>query len=98
MNYEEALDRVLAEIRETLIAKHHDYGVDNLLEDSEYGIAIRAKDKINRVKTILTREYKVKNETREDSWKDLVGYGIQAILLGRGVLTSEDEISEKPHA
>lgn len=78
--YEENLDKVFEEIKEMLLRKHHDYGTENLKRHGQYGILVRIDDKTARLKNLLTKEAEVK-ESIEDTFFDIVGYAIQAIML-----------------
>jgi hypothetical protein len=92
MSYTDALSQVMVEIREKLLAKHHDYGPGNLLKDGELGIVIRSSDKVERLRHILRNEAQVSDEKIEDTWSDLAGYAIQALLLRRGALDERKDL------
>jgi hypothetical protein len=82
MEYEELLDRTLSHIRKMLLQKHHDYGTQNLLTFGEAGCVVRASDKLARLHHLVNGgEQKVENETHIDTWMDLAGYAVQAIIL-----------------
>lgn len=80
--YEEALDEVMASIREELLRKHHDYGSSNLMRRGELGIVVRCEDKLARVENLLGHEPQVGDESRQKTWLDISGYAIQAMLMG----------------
>ncbi len=63
--------------------KQHDYGSANISEFGEYGVLVRSNDKIARLKNLLRRD-NAKNESVEDSWRDLSIYGIIARLCRSG--------------
>lgn len=82
MDYEEKLDAQLAEIKKMLLAKHYSYGSDNLKTFGEFGILVRVSDKIARLKHLLdTGSDSVVGEKKKDTWMDLAGYAIQALVL-----------------
>lgn len=83
--YEEALELIADEIVELICDKHHDYGHENLKKHGEFGMVVRVSDKISRIENTLNSPAFV-NESREDSWRDIVGYGFQALMLQRGYL------------
>jgi hypothetical protein len=85
-DYEIALDSALIEIREMLLAKHHDYGSSNLVRRGEFGIVVRIEDKLARIENLANKEFMVDNEGPQNSWKDVAGYAIQALLFLRGVI------------
>lgn len=73
---------ITEEVRNLLIAKHHDYGTKNLDEFGSFGILVRVSDKVNRLKNLMKNKAEVK-ETLEDTWKDIAGYAIQAVRYCR---------------
>jgi len=75
------VDDTIEEIADMLVSKHHDYGEENLVEFGELGILVRASDKIARLKNLLDKKGVVNGERREDTWRDLAGYAIQALIL-----------------
>lgn len=77
------VDRVLADMRDVLISKRHDYGPGNLSEFGEYGILVRVSDKFYRLKNLITlgNNRVPKHETIEDTWLDLANYSVLALIL-----------------
>lgn len=71
----------VAAVENILVAKHHDYGEDNLAAFGELGILVRASDKLARLKNLLDKQAEVDDETRADTWRDLAGYAIQALIM-----------------
>lgn len=71
----------VASVENVLVAKHHDYGEDNLAAFGELGILVRASDKIARLKNLIDKNEEVDDESREDTWRDLAGYAIQALIM-----------------
>lgn len=63
-----------------LIRKQHDYGHDNINNFGVIGIGIRLCDKIARIKN-LEKRGNPKNESLVDSYIDIVGYAVIAIML-----------------
>jgi hypothetical protein len=83
--FEDAARQVAHELTELLIAKQHDYGHSNITDFGEFGVLIRANDKMARLKNLLPLQGRgAKNESIEDSWCDLSNYGIIALMLRRG--------------
>lgn len=83
--FEDGLDDVLAELRSLIIAKQHDYGHGNILAFGEKGVLVRANDKVARLKHLLwDRPGEPANESIRDSWRDLAGYAIIALMLRDG--------------
>ena len=86
---------VLREIAELHDAKQHDYGRDadpfaNIRASEEFGIpawlgaVLRGNDKMSRLKT-FTQKQTLKNESVEDSLKDLAVYALIALILYREI-------------
>ena len=86
---------IQSEMYEMFARKHMDYGLNNIAlggdltnnEDKKYsltGLAIRLTDKISRLKNLLIngKNY-VKGEGMEDTFIDIVNYGIIGLLVGR---------------
>lgn len=84
-SYEQALDRALQEIRDTVVRRHRRYG-HNLLRHGEYGIIVRIDDKTERIKNLMNQPDDVE-EPRSQTWGDIAGYAAQAILIERGEFT-----------
>lgn len=79
MSYEEKLDLVLARLHSLLVAKHHDYGENNLKKYGLFGILVRLSDKMSRLEHIQSGN--MINETQYDTWSDIAGYAIQALVI-----------------
>ena len=83
--FEDGLDEQLAILRDALLSKQHDYGHGNILTFGEQGVLVRASDKVERLKTLCKRvgidPVIPLNETIEDTWLDLAGYSIIAMML-----------------
>ncbi len=71
----------LAAVEDLLMRKHHDYGEDNLNIFGEYGVLVRVSDKVARLKNLIEVEGQVGDESRADTWRDLAGYAIQALIM-----------------
>lgn len=87
VTFEEAIDAIYAELRKLLVHKHEDYGPDNILHFGEYGVVMRAQDKISRLATLVPPKGYTKpgpavaDEKICDTWADLANYAIIALLL-----------------
>jgi hypothetical protein len=69
---------------QVLDSKQLDYGSANIADFGEYGVLVRANDKVARLKNLLTNVASPRNESIEDSWLDLSNYSIIAVLCRRG--------------
>ena len=88
-SFEEAAHAIAQEIADLVILKQRDYGKNAIETFGEAGIIVRVNDKVSRLANLLTRENggkkPVSEDSIEDSWKDLVGYVILALMLRRGL-------------
>jgi predicted DNA-binding protein (UPF0251 family) len=64
-----------------LIKKQRDYGHENIMLFGLVGVGVRMCDKIARLKTIVAEGHKPENESLLDTWRDLVGYSVIALML-----------------
>lgn len=86
--FEQTCRAIALDIAEILIAKHKDYGAENILIFKERGLIVRAWDKISRLKHLIweTNDIHV-SESLEDTWKDLAGYAIIGLMLEQETFT-----------
>lgn len=79
MTFKEITDLMV----ETYEKKNHDYGDSFDKSVDEFGLvspAIRLTDKLNRFKTLIKTESKVKDESISDTLLDLANYSILTYL------------------
>jgi hypothetical protein len=89
-SYEEACREAALEIAQVVINKQHDYGHDNILAFREKGLVVRLWDKVSRLKNLMWKnDYEPKNESVLDTFIDIAGYGIIAVMLSKGNFTAE---------
>lgn len=84
--FNQAVHQLASEIADLLIKKQKDYGKDNILKSpvgAELGIIVRLGDKINRLGNLYTKHESPENEPLDDSWRDIVGYGLISLLIRR---------------
>lgn len=81
---DEAFRLVCAELTDTFISKHRDYGKGNILSIQELGIAFRETEKVERLKNLLLKSQDPANEAIDDTWLDVAVYAVIAIMLRRG--------------
>lgn len=79
---------VLVKYLKLWIKKHHDYGPENHAIWGCQGAIIRASDKLLRLKRSYFDEVSMENETIEDTWLDLIGYGLIGLVIERGLWPS----------
>ena len=96
--YEQGLREVTQQLTDLIIKKHHDYGTNNLTKFGEFGVVVRCSDQVERL--IHTIKATAVPESREDTWLDLAGYALQALMMAKGYfnLPSGSELKhEYPH-
>lgn len=74
------------EIHNKYIEKDADYGSSFRQLYAEFGLlssVIRMSDKLNRVKSLLSKEAQVKDESIDDTLLDLAGYAILTLVERR---------------
>lgn len=75
-----------------LCRKQHDYGHKNIDNFGLIGVAVRMCDKIARAENLLGKETNaVKNETIIDTYEDIVGYAVIALMLEAGTFNLQLE-------
>lgn len=74
----------LTEMVNLLVRKQNDYGHGNINNFGVIGIAVRACDKIARIKNLSARNMDAQNEPLTDSYVDLVGYATIAGMYQDG--------------
>jgi len=82
MNNKE-LKKICKEIEELLKRKNEMYGDENIVKIGKEGIIVRLTEKIERLKHLLGNNINPPEETIEDTWNDIIGYGIIGLMLQR---------------
>jgi hypothetical protein len=65
---------------DTVVAKQRMYGPRNVVRFGLRGIVIRLNDKIERLKNLQHHQGPVIFEPIQDTWLDIVGYSVIAIM------------------
>lgn len=93
------LVEVLLEYAVLFDAKQRDYGPNNIGEFGEFGVLVRANDKMERLKRLLRPGAPApSNESIEDSWMDLLGYAAIALMVRRGRWLDEPKLELPYHS
>lgn len=87
----EYLVAITSELVDLLCSKAIDYGEYGTYKFGEEGILIRLSDKVDRLINIRNREVAVKDETIEDTWLDIAGYALLALVERRKKRYSEED-------
>lgn len=77
--FEGACKEITECLAELVISKQRDYGKANILDFGEFGVLVRLNDKVARLKNLQGKD--PHNESTEDTWKDIAGYAIIALML-----------------
>lgn len=91
----EEFEKILKELKDTYVAKNHDYG--NSVHDTfnKFGLisfVVRLNDKINRINTLCQGEkVKVSGEKIEDTLLDMANYAILAVVEMRKKVREEEK-------
>lgn len=81
-DFERDLDKVLSELRDTLVRRHKKYGKGNIAKHGLRGIAVRLDDKMARLEHGLEDHA---DESVLDTLEDIAGYGVIALMWERGL-------------
>lgn len=72
---------VAHEITQLLERKQNDYGTNNISKFGTKGVLVRVSDKVERLINLTWENDKEPNfESVEDTWKDIAGYAILALI------------------
>lgn len=75
---------LLAEYAQLFAAKQEAYGRGNIDGFGELGALVRLNDKVERLKNLIYRGKANDLEAIEDTWLDVVGYGLIGLMIHRG--------------
>ena len=85
-DFEDAVDKIYAELATLLLRKHKDYGPKNIAEapgGALNGLRVRMHDKLARINNLVDTGDKPHYESLEDSFKDMANYAIIGLLVLR---------------
>jgi len=74
---------ITEEVQDLLVQKRHDYGPGNIPKFGEKGVVVRLFDKAERLANLVWEDKAPNFEAVEDTWKDVIGYGILGLLEHR---------------
>ena len=78
------MEKILGEMDNLIRKKNAMYGDGNIDTIGQNGIIIRIQEKIERLKHLLLNKINPREEPVEDTWKDIIGYGIIGLMVNRG--------------
>ena len=67
-----------------LDSKQQDYGPNNISFSGELGIAVRAQDKVCRLRHLLGKGGEANHEAKRDTYMDMANYGLIGMMLDDG--------------
>src|SRR5690606_41516800 len=70
-----SLEATADEVVDLLMDKRADYGTTNIAITGLYGVAVRLQDKVSRLLNLLASGQEPNNESIEDTFRDIAGYG-----------------------
>jgi hypothetical protein len=76
-------EKITNSMAKTYEAKNHDYGNSFDQSLNEFGLVasvVRLGDKMNRIKSLIKKEAKVKDESIKDTLLDMANYAIMTIM------------------
>jgi hypothetical protein len=83
-------------MHELLCQKQHDYGHQNIDNFGLVGVAVRLCDKIARAENLKNREANaVSDETIMDTYEDIIGYTVIAMMLDADTFRLELELDSR---
>jgi len=84
---------IAAECVRLLDEKQKDYGPGNISRFGIKGLSVRLYDKVERLANLLVdRNESPKNESLEDTFKDIANYGLIGLMLLRDEWPSEEQL------
>ncbi len=81
---DDAIATIVREQVALLVSKQRDYGKGNIAVFGEKGVLVRTSDKLERLKNLVWTDKAPLHESVDDTWRDIVNYGIIAQLVRRG--------------
>jgi len=81
--FESGCKELTDELAKLVIKKQKDYGKGNILAFGEYGVLVRLNDKVERLKNLIGKK-EPQNESIYETWQDVAGYAIIALILREG--------------
>jgi len=77
------MEKIADDMKELLKKKNRTYGDQNVIKMGKLGVLSRVEEKIARLRNMIENNVE-DTESKEDSWKDIAGFGIIGVMLERG--------------
>lgn len=90
-DYVEQSRQIVEDCLNLMLKKRSDYGNENIKSTGEIGVVVRLSDKLARLRNlygISDNSYirkSASNESIEDTYMDIINYGIIGLLASRGI-------------
>ena len=84
MDFLADVHRYKREEARVIIAKQLDYGPDNINDFGDFGVLVRANDKMRRLKNLYKSDREPVHESVDDSWMDKGNYATIARMYRNG--------------
>jgi len=84
IEFESEIKEITTKITDLLVKKRADYGssFDDIWNDvGVISVVVRLMDKIARLKNLIINNKKPNNESIEDTFKDIIGYGVLSMRM-----------------
>lgn len=79
---EKEMGKIADEMKDLIKAKNRTYGDTNIIKMGKLGVLTRIEEKVERLRHMIENNIDDK-ESKEDSWKDIAGFGIIGVMLER---------------
>ena len=76
------MEKIADEMKELIKKKNRAYGDTNIIRMGKLGVLQRIDEKVERLRNMINKNIE-DFETKEDSWKDIAGFGIIGVMLER---------------
>jgi hypothetical protein len=89
-SFDQAAQEAAAAVAVLVASKQRDYGPDNILKcpvGAELGIVVRLYDKLARLAHLIQSGQVPENEALQDTWNDIMGYGLVGKMVNNGTFT-----------
>ena len=79
----EWLEDVAGEVLKLMRERGAKYGPGNIAQFGDYGVLVRLSDKLSRLQHSMEHDFG--DESADDTWLDVVGYGLIGLAWSRGL-------------
>lgn len=87
---EKEMEKIADELKLLLKKKNQMYGDMNVIKMGKLGVLTRIEEKIERLRNMIEKNID-DSESKEDSWKDITGFGIIGTMLERNKWVADNK-------